>query len=90
MMPEWVSDLAVRALVFVALVIPFLVWFVWLRRHTYEAREDRICVGDNWHRIYVRDVCTHCGHTVERVDRMEQIAKLRLELGVDKLEKAHG
>lgn len=37
-------------------------------QHRFEGRQDHILDGNVWRPIYVRDVCTHCGATVERAD----------------------
>ena len=34
--------------------------------HDFQPRHDMVCVSGHWHNIYVRDVCEHCGATVER------------------------
>jgi hypothetical protein len=34
--------------------------------HTFEARHDRFVAGELSKEVYVRDVCTKCGATVER------------------------
>lgn len=34
--------------------------------HAFEARHDEYAAGDMSKKVYVRDVCTKCGVTVER------------------------
>lgn len=60
----------------VAMVVlgAIVVRYFWRRQpvpcgeHQFTARQDYVRDGDQWRPIYVRDVCTYCGVTVERTD----------------------
>lgn len=37
-------------------------------RHAFTPRSSRVYTDGAWRDIYIRDVCSHCGLTIERTD----------------------
>lgn len=68
MTPEYIDHWVDIATVTFAFALPLILWMLWqnLNRHHFTPRFDRELVDDRWTDIYVRDVCSHCGKTVER------------------------
>lgn len=55
----------IASVIATAIIAPIYVWWLTTRHH-YGARVDHVFINGKWHEFYVRDVCSHCGATIER------------------------